>query len=243
MRSTNTFDWSTLDRVTLFDILYSLENKIVNQTLTIEQLHTKLTNKIKKDLPIRFRKLRDSKVMPGWVYVGGAYYSNYDEDFKKCIEINFNYSTTDKALCLTKKRFCRLCISFADTILHEIIHVRQHRRRNWKVLPDFPSTASRTKRREEQSYLGCRDEIDAYSFNIACELYDRFNGAQPKIIKHLNSNQKIVKRRGDSYSDYLTTFGNDHNHPVIKHLKKKIVSYLPQAAIGKPYKNGDWIRY
>jgi hypothetical protein len=121
--------------------------------------------------------------------------------------------------------------------------MRQHRRRNWKVLPNFPSTASRTKQREEQEYLGCRDEIDAYAFNIACELNDKFNSQKTKILNHLNVDQKSVRQRHSSYNMYLRAFGHDHNHVVIKKLKKKIVSYLPQAEVGKPYRSSEWINH
>lgn len=237
------FDWSSLDRATLFGMLSPLEEKIVNKPLTAEQLHTKLTNQIKKFLPVRFKKQFDPKVTSGYVFIGGAYYSDKDWDGEKSIEVNFNYQSKKAVIKMSKLRFSRMCIVFADVILHELIHMRQHRRREWRVLPDFPSTASRTKQREAQGYLGCRDEIDAYSFNIACELVDMFNGHQTKIVRHLNKSQKNLTTKHNSYTMYLNAFGHDHNHPVIKKLKKKVVSYLPQALQGKPYKNGDWINY
>lgn len=244
MGNSTTFDWFQLDRNTLFDILYSSSDRIVNKKLTVDQLHSKLVNQIRKFLPLlKFKKIFDPKVTDGWVWVGGAYYSEYDESDKKCIEINFNYHSSKKQISLTPKRFSRLCVGFADTILHEIIHMRQHRRRNWKVLPNFPSTASRTKQREEQEYLGCRDEIDAYAFNIACELNDKFNSQKTKILNHLNVDQKSVRQRHSSYNMYLRAFGHDHNHDVIKKLKKKIVSYLPQAEVGKPYRSSEWINH
>jgi hypothetical protein len=40
---------------------------------------------------------------------------------------------------------------------------------------------------------------------------------------------------------YLKAFQHDHDHPIIHRLKKKIVRYLPQAQVGKPYRNKDWI--
>lgn len=237
------FDWFELNRSSLYDMLFSIKDRVVGQPLTVDQIHRKFSNRIKKFLPVRIKKNVDLKITPGWIWVGGAYYSSYDEDFKKSIEVNFGYNPNEKKLVLTSKRFSNLCRGFADVMLHEIIHMRQHRRRNWRVLPAFPSTASRTKIREEQEYLGCRDEIDAYSFNIACELHDKFNGNQNKIIKHLNRQPKTLTTVKDTYSLYLKVFGYDHNHLVIKHLKKKIVSYLPQAVVGKPYRNSEWINY
>lgn len=238
-----TFDWFRLDRDSLFGMLYQTSPQIVNQTLTVDQVHTRLVRQIRKHLPIRFKKNFNKKVEPGWVYVGGAYYSSYDEDFKKSIEVNFNYHSAKSKIMLTPRRFTRICLTFADTILHEIIHMRQHRRRGWKVLPDYPSTSSRQKRREEQKYLGCRDEIDAYAFNAACELNDKFSSHRIKIVNYLNQNHKGYTPRNSSYLMYLNAFGHDHNHPIIKKLKTKIVSYLPQAEIGKPFRTSDWIGY
>jgi len=42
---------------------------------------------------------------------------------------------------------------------------------------------------------------------------------------------------------YLKAFDHDHNHPIIKKVKKKVLQYLPNAEIGKPYRNKDWICY
>jgi hypothetical protein len=119
--------------------------------------------------------------------------------------------------------------------------MRQYRRRKFKVLPDYASNADKTEIRMEQSYLGCSDEIDAYAFNIACELVEKFQGDKNQIINYLNENQKGKKRRHNSWRMYLKAFQYDHNHPIVQRVKKKVVSYLPQAYLGKPYRNKDWI--
>jgi hypothetical protein len=242
MKKDAAFDWFQLDRNTLFDILYQTHDKIVNQQLTPEQVQRKFKNQISQYIPVRFKKLYSTKVDPGKVWIGGAYYSDFDAEYKKCIEINFNYHSKTKPVKLSSRMFARICSTFADTVLHEIIHMRQHRRRNWRTTPDFPSTASRTKQREEQEYLGCRDEVDAYAFNAACELHELFNGRKTKIVNYINQNHK-GRYTKNSYLTYLKAFGHDHSHPVIKHLKKKIVSYLPQAEVGKPYRNSEWINH
>lgn len=237
------FDWFALNKDNLFDVLYAARDSIVGQQLTINQIHAKLARAVRKVLPIRVTKEVDPKVHPGWIYVGGAYYSDDDQNGEKCVIINFAYNPTDSALRVTEKRFIRLCIGFADTILHEIIHMRQYRRRNWRIIPDYPSTASRTSQRQEQSYLGCRDEIDAYAFNAACELMEKFDFCEKKLVQYINSNIKTRALRPNTYRMYLKAFNYDNRHPVIKRLKKKIVSYLPQAKVGKPYRNSEWINY
>jgi hypothetical protein len=242
MKKDTTFDWFQLDRSTLFDILYQTHDKIVNQQLTPEQVQRRFRTQINQYIPVRFKKLYSAKVDPGKVWIGGAYYSDLDADSKKCIEINFNYHSKTTPVKLSSRMFSRLCSTFADTMLHEIIHMRQHRRRNWRTTPDFPSTASRTKQREEQGYLGCRDEIDAYAFNAACELHEMFSGKRLKIVNYINQNHKGRYTKNCCIM-YLKAFGHDHGHPVIKHFKKKVVSYLPQAEVGKPYRNSEWINH
>ena len=243
MNAYHNFDWFSLNRDNLFYILYSIKDSIVGKTLTIEQCHTKVASAVRKFIPVIVKKVKDNKVEKGCIWVGGAYYSDADFESKKCISIDFAYNKNDKTVQVSNKKFLRLCSGFADTVLHEVIHMRQYRRRNWRVIPDYPSTAKRIEQREEQSYLGCRDEIDAYSFNIACELMDKFNFSEKQVIKYMNEDQRGLRRRHSSYRMYLKAFAHDHNHPVIKRLKKKVVSYIPQAKVGKPYRNSEWINY
>ena len=184
--STENFDWSVLNRNSIITLMRTLSSEIVRQPLTVEQFHKKITTLLKKHLPVRVRKAFSPKVDPGFVYVGGCYHSAYDEDYKKCIEILFQYRAKEKIINLTAKRFSSMCTTIADTLLHEIIHMRQFRRRNFKQLPDYASNAEKSEIREEQEYLGCSDEIDAYGFNIACELMDKFGNNKKQVVNYLN---------------------------------------------------------
>jgi hypothetical protein len=235
------FNWYTLDRETISSFLLALAPELVNNKLTVPQFHLKITNHLKKLAPIRFRKGCDYKVQKDQVWIGGTYYSDWDQEKRKCIELLLVYPLFETHICIGKKRFAGMCNTIADTLLHEIIHMRQYRRRKFKIIPDYASNAEKSERREEQSYLGCNDEIDAYGFNIACELIDKFKGDYDLIIEYLSENQKGKQRRHNSWRMYLKAFQHDHNHPIIQRLKKKIVRYLPQAYTGKPYRNKDWI--
>jgi len=241
--STENFDWSVLTRNSIITLMHTLAPEIVKQPLTIEQFHKKVTTLLKKHLPIRVRKAFSPKVEQGFVYVGGCYHSAYDEEYKKCIEVLFQYKSNEKIINLTSKRFSGMCTTIADTVLHEVIHMRQFRRRNFKQLPDYASNAEKSKIREEQEYLGCSDEIDAYGFNIACELMEKFGKNRIQVINYLNENQKGKKRRYNSWRMYLKAFEHDHNHQIIQRVKKKVVRYLPATEAGKPYRNKDWINW
>ena len=119
--------------------------------------------------------------------------------------------------------------------------MRQYRRHGFKSLHNYNSTASSSNVRAEQGYLGCTDEIDAYGFNIACELLEKYNWNQKLVIKHLSINLKGDRKKGGGWKMYLKAFEHDHNHEIIKRLKKKIIRYLPRAMAGKPFKSRDWI--
>jgi len=235
------FDWSSLDRSGLATYLCLLSPDIVNQSITPDKFHKLITKHLKRYLPVRISRKFDSTIGTNQMLIGGCYYSHRDQDHKPSIEIMLVYNPADEFLKINSSRFCKICVGFADTILHELIHMRQFRRREFKYLPDYASTAEKTEQRKEQGYLGCSDEIDAYGFNIACELLDKFNNNPKLVIKHLNVDQKLSRKKMDSWRMYLKAFNHDHDHIIIKRLKKKIIRYLPNAELGKPYRNRDWI--
>ncbi len=235
------FNWSILDRNSLIDYFWSLYPEICDQPLTIDRIHSKISKHVKNLVPVRMTKSRNAKVEAGWIWVGGTYYSDWDQSKRQCIELNLVYELFSDHMILSKRRYHRMCYSMADTLLHEIMHMRQYRRRKFKNLPDYDSTALREEKRQEQEYLGNSDEVDAYSFNIACELLDKFNNNNKKIINYLNENQKGKVRKHNCWRMYLKAFDHDHNHPIIQRVKKKVIRYIPHALNGKPYRNKDWI--
>ena len=238
------FDWSIVDREILALMIKMAEPTIVGMSLQ----PTDISKKIKKifkffDLPVKIRTIYNQITTPNTVWVGGLYDSNLDEESKTSITVITQFNNKNKDVVLNKCMFNRMCYAIADTILHEIIHVRQYRRRSYKVIPGYLSTASSGKKHTQQEYLGHPDEIDAYSFNIACQLIERFGDNDNLISKYLNADFTDKRLRKDTYKMYLQAFDHNHKHTVIRRLKKKIVYYLPNAReIGKPYKTNDWLK-
>lgn len=235
------FDWSTLDRNGLYHLLWQIRSKIVDQPLNSSQIKRILGKHITSNLPVKVTKRADAAVESGWIYIGGVYYSDLDKSRRISIEILLTYNPLDEFVKISKNRFSRMCKVFADVVLHEIIHMRQYRRRKFKIIPDYESNAEMQELRREQNYLGCSDEIDAYSFNIACELLDRFKFNRKEVIKYISKKHRKGHLKSSSLRSYLKAFEYDHNHPIIKRMKKRVIRYLPHAEFGKPYKNKDWI--
>ena len=243
MDSIRKYDWSILDRDLLIEIAALASYRIVGQNLTPVELTARIREHLRFfKIPVNVVSSYHNRTTKSWVWVGGLYYSDKDSQGKKSITIRLQYNPSDKYIKLDHKKFRRLCVSIADTILHEIIHMRQYRRRHFKDIPGYESFAESCKQRSEQTYLGHYDEIDAYSFNIACMLRDKFHNNYKKITEYLSSDLSDNRLSKNAYLIYLKTFDHDHNHPVIKKLKKKIMYYLPYASLGKPYKTTDWLK-
>ena len=241
MSKVSSYNWSEWDKHTIVDMVYMARDDLVNKTLTISDFHNIITKHIKKWMPVRVRKSQELQVEPTFVWVGGVYHTEYDMNKQKAIELCFAYSLADTKLTYTGRRFNRLCSRIADVLLHEIIHMRQARKRNFKSLPGYSSTAESTKQRHEQEYLGDNDEIDAYAFNMACELDEKFNGDMKRIVDYLNEEQKGKRRNYDTWRTYLRAFNWDQNHRIIKRIKKRSIYYLSRTQVSKPYQCKDWI--
>ena len=236
------FDWSLLDRASLYSMMYRLRSSIVDQELSVKDLQQLLSSHIKYYLPVRVRMDSDPTHEAGLVYIGGAYYADHDVEGRRQIEVVFSYQDTDAVIKVNDNRWRRMCALFADTILHEIIHMRQYRTREFKLIPGYESTAYSAKHRKEQEYYGHPDEMGALRFNIACELYDKFGDDFSAATAYLDSS--LPKRTKKScYYKYLKAFDNNQNHSIIRSLKKKILRNLPNAQIGKPFRTNDHLTY
>ena len=131
-----TFNWSLLDRKDLIKFLYLIHPEVSEKRISVAAFQKILSKHLKSKLPITVSKKLDKFTETGSVYVGGTYYSDYDKKHRRCIEISFFYNLDQKYLKLSKRGFYGICILATDTILHEIMHMRQYRRRNFKFLPD-----------------------------------------------------------------------------------------------------------
>ena len=236
------FNWSLLDRNSLYSMLYELKPYVVNKRHVVKNLQKLLSDHIKWHLPIKVTMARDSTHESGLVYIGGTYYSHFDIEGKRQVEVVFSYKDTENTVRLSERRWSRMCWLFADTILHEIIHMRQYRTREFKLLPGYESIALKAKDRKDQEYYGHKDELGAFSFNIACELYDKFGEDFDSAKRYLDSS--LYKRNKKTcYYRYLKAFEHNQNHPIIRSLKKKIIRNLPYAQIGKPFRTADHLTY
>lgn len=235
------FNWSQMDRATLYSYFYSLNKSIVGKSLTPTQITKIISTTIKSVLPIKVVKHIGIDNKRGYVYMGGMYYSDYDSASRKAIELNLHFHEDDTRISITQYRFKRMAVRFADIMLHEMIHMRQFRARNFKSLPGYQSTVENSKIRQEQTYLGDRDEMGAFAFNIACEMIDKFGYDIIAIGNFLNTNS--TKYKNSWWYSYVKAFHFDHRHPIIRRMKNLIMRQLDNAYLGKPFKTSNHLTY
>lgn len=238
------FNWSLLDRNGLYSMLYTAGRDVIGQKLAVKTLQKRISAHIKSVLPVRVvRVQRDSKQNPKLVYMGGTYYSSADQAARgRFMEIVLSYHPDARQIRMTEYRWSRVCTLFADTVLHEIIHMRQYRSRNFKDIPGYLSTAHYHKQRVDQEYYGHRDEMGAFSFNIACDMLDRF-GPDPAEIRSYMDSMRPKRHKSTSYCKFLTAFDWDHDHVKVRQIKHKILKQLEYAAIGRPFKTTTHLTY
>lgn len=241
MTTASSYDWSVWDRETIAEMVREIKGDLVYQNLTVSQFHDQITKHVKRYMPVRSRKSREKEVDLGRVWIGGVYHTDLDKDRQKSIELCFAYNPKDRTLEMPTRHFNRICTRIADVILHEVIHMRQARSRRFKEIPGYRSTAESTKQRLNQEYFGDPDEIDAYAFNMACELNDKFGGNMRDIVAYLNKEHKGYYKTHDTWKSYLKAFNWDQNHRVIKKIKKRSIYYLSRAQVIKPFQSKDWI--
>ena len=237
------FNWSSLDRYTLYSMLYQLKSEIVDKRLPIGEITSTISKHIKAQLPVKITSSRHKPVKPGEVWIGGAYYADLDSaGNKRFIEVELVFPTTADTMKTSAYRWERMCHLFADTILHEIIHARQYRARNFKDIPGYESTAYYAKDRREQEYYGHRDEMGAHSFNLAQDMIDKF-GWDTRAIKDYLDSPLSKRARPNGWGRFMKAFEYDHTHPKVRQMKRKIMNQLEYAYNGKPFKTTNHLTY
>jgi hypothetical protein len=164
----------------------------------------------------------------GDMNMNACYDPEMDSFGKACIEITLVYSPYETMLIFDNDGFDSLTRRLCDAVAHEQIHKHQYRERFWEGWDyDIPEGEDDVK--IARMYLGNKDEIDAYSHNIANELLD-YTDCQ-NVLTLLANFSTIRLEQSVNLWVYVNTFGRDINHPVIKRLLKKIIRRLPELEL------------
>ena len=84
--------------------------------------------------------------------------------------------------------------------------------------------------------------MGAFSFNIACDMLDRFGNDPKEIKKYLNS-IRAKRHKNSSWYDFLSAFDWDLDHVKVHQMRRKIFKQLEYAEIGRPFKTTTHLTY
>lgn len=173
---------------------------------------------------VKLLTTRDSNVDMNQVVMCGIYDRDDDEDGITAITVFVNYNPAQRTIRIADVDWRQLCIDLLECVGHEIIHQTQYRIRKFDV-PQFvfASKAVDSDKLELQEYLANPDEIEAYGYSIAAEI---FLTHFPRRLyqKHLAASP--------IFKSYLDAFGADHI--VIHQLLAFAVRYFNNLA-GVPH--------
>lgn len=211
-------------RVEVLEILESLREHIAGNFLFKEQFVELLGEFIGNIFKVDVTHAETPEVESNDVDFNGFYDSGLDENGDPSVEIYIVTNPHDNFIILDNESFDTIMRRLADSIIHELIHMKQSRARDWLEVENMAYAQVEDEIEEAQLYLSAYDEIDAYAYNIACELLEKCDLATS--LKKLEKATAIQINDSQNLWAYVNTFGKEVDHPVLKRLIKRVYKTL-----------------
>jgi len=172
---------------------------------------------------------RDPAVGLNQIIVSGSYDPDEDEGNFSSIIVYFNYHPDQKEISIKDVHWKRLCFDIVECVGHEIVHQTQYRRRDFDVGPlVFLSDADNLEHRADKEYYGDPDEIEAYGFSIALEMF----------LKHRVASLTSTNiHKSSIFKMYCKYFGV--RHPIVITLLEFVIAYYTKLNAGTGERHGQ----
>ncbi len=204
----------------IMETIFTICNVILDSTKSGISFR-KLLNKIRREfkhsyLEIKVTTIRDKTLNDEIFFANGYYDPTDDEEGDCCIELIITHNFCKDQIWYSDQ-IRQLLIQVFDTVVHELRHQRQYRKRQFKMGKDRGTGY--------KDYLADPEEIDAYSINIAIELCRTLG--KTRALRYLHNVDKLSRFRiNNNYvspclSMYRAEFPNPED-PIVKELSKKI---------------------
>ena len=204
-----------------FQVLYSLQS-IYDKLRDKELSSRSILNHIIRCVELnecKFIKIETISLPYGKFMVSGLYDSSLDKLGKPPILIEIGFPKKSKFKFddsdILRNNWINFCIELANTIGHEFTHLNQFRKRNFVSSKLFKSKSKDLSVKEIQEYYGDVDEIDAYAFIAATEIY---------LGNLFLKKKKIFLEKTKTFNIYVMIFGN--TDPILKKLARNTIQHL-----------------
>ena len=212
----------------------SVDIKPLAREIRGTQTFKQIADLVIKHLPMTTVKIhKNEKIDSGEMNISASYNPDDDEEGGSTpinIDLIFSSKDTD-SVEWTKQGRKFFLFKLRDAMKHELLHMKQHRIRNFHPGRDGYVSDKGT----EYEYMSRPDEIEAYAMNIADELTRHVgNKGAYKLIRMAGKTASFKDELGHYLSPdlmaYFALFNWDASHPVIKKLLKKIYIYLQRQS-------------
>lgn len=208
-------------RKEILEILDDLKPFIVNQFLTIDEFVQDFGVFIGTRFNVDVKHAEASQVDPNDMELNGYYDGGLDEFGDIPIEVYMITNPMQDVIILDEEQFDSIARKIADTLSHEVIHMKQYRARDFLEVETVGYVDLEEDSDEENRYyLSSPDEINAYAYNIANELLDHHEVTT--VLEKLNKVSEIKIEDSINLWAYVQAFEKDTNHPVLKKLFKQV---------------------
>lgn len=175
------------------------------------------------DIPLKIYTKKDKHLSSEVFYATGYYDPTNDEEGDCPIELILTHNFPNDTVWYPTHA-TQVLIQIFDTVVHELKHQRQYKRRNYKPGLD--------REPGHKQYLSDPDEIDAYSISIATELCRSLGRA--RALKYLSNSTTLsrYKLAGSYVSPSLSMYKGEFpkpNDPIIRALLKKVYVRLKKV--------------
>ena len=201
------------------DICQGLRSEVVDQVFLVDDLAYFIGKFIGRRFRVSVLHAQAWEVELTELNINASYDPEKDEVGKPSIELILVTNPNDRHLILDDALWTLFVNRLADSLAHELIHMRQARAKDFIFFE--PRAYCDPELDENLIYLSDPDEIDAYAFNIATELRE-----------HLDPLSKLQNPAAVSVNDsinlwaYMQAFSKDMKSPPIKRLLKKVYKHL-----------------
>ena len=195
------------------------------------QSHTEIIAIVSKHFPIaEVTVIRTPDLAEGELSISAHYEPDFDEEGDIAIFIKILFSEEGPASFTWSKNSKKYFLNkLKDALKHEVLHMKQHRDRNFHPGADGYISDKGT----ELEYMSRPDEIEAYAMNIGDEFIRKVgkDGAVD-LLRMAKKTAQFKNKVGQFLSPdllaYFALFNWDPNHSVIKRLLKKIYQHIQE---------------
>ena len=195
------------------------------------QSHDEIIDIVGNHFPIAsIQVVRTPDLAEGELSISAHYEPDFDEEGDIAIFIKILFSEEGPASFTWSKNSKKYFLNkLKDALKHEVLHMKQHRDRNFHPGSDGYISDKGT----ELEYMSRPDEIEAYAMNIGDEFIRKVgkDGAVD-LLRMAKKTAQFKNKVGQFLSPdllaYFALFNWDPNHSVIKRLLKKIYQHIQE---------------